>query len=244
MKALVVSGSNRGLGLELVNCFGPMFDVVINFNRSGVHVSKGNKRLDSLGLIDYLNNPSFFSLFLQDLHLSEVFLINNAGTIGESALMGDMNFKNFHENIVVNCELPFKLINSVLELKGLAYVRILNVSSGVSLNPQPGWSFYSASKSFLDSLTRSVILEQKIEGEVFRVVRCSSVNPGPLNTSMQLEIRGLSKTAFPNVSNFVHLFNKGKLREPKLVAEKIKELYITGGLFEKEFLDFNSLEWL
>ena len=244
MKALIISGSNRGLGKELEIQFNPLFDYVITVNRSGLMVSKGFEVMSHMSLSHYLNDVSAFDKMLQDIEFSEVFLINNAGTIGETALIGEMSFNSFNEDFIVNCEMPFKLTNSVLGLRGLAVVRILNVSSGVSIKPQPGWSFYSASKAFLNSLTRSVIVEQ-IDGKSDgRVVLCSSINPGPLNTDMQREIRILSIQRFPNLQRFINLYEKNGLRGPELVASKIKELYLSGVLFENEFLDFNSLEWL
>lgn len=107
-------------------------------------------------------------------------LVNNAG-IAIIKPYDELTEKDYDDLFNVNLKAIFN-VSQTLAKRMKAGASIVNVSSLASLAAFPGHSLYSASKSAVDSLTRSMALEYGT-----RNIRCNSVNPTVILTRMGIE---------------------------------------------------------
>jgi benzil reductase ((S)-benzoin forming) len=242
MRLLIINGGNSGLGAELLENFALMSDSIIVVGRNTVHENKIGSiitRISSENVVSELKEYSLENNILWD----DILLINNAGILGEIGLIGDLKLDDFQDAVKINLLLPLELLNSVFSLLKFRKFDAINISSGVSLKPQPGWIIYSACKAFLNSLSRSINIDSQFRREsIFVNVRSVSINPGPIDTLMQSKIRNLNVETFPNVELFKNLYRTNTLRSAAIVASKIVELYKTDNLFNVEYIDFNDVK--
>jgi len=157
-------------------------------------------------------------------HLGGVgILVNNAGITRDNLVLR-MKDEDWDEVLDVNLKGAFNLIRSVT--KGMMKRRdgaIVNVSSVVGLMGNPGQANYSASKSGLFGLTKSVAREL-----ASRNVRCNAIAPGYITTEMTSELGEDQTTALRA------RIPLGRLGDPEDVAGVVRFLvgpwarYITG----------------
>ena len=58
-------------------------------------------------------------------------------------------------------------------------------------------------------------------------VRIHAFRPGKVDTPMQTVIRESSSTAFVDKAHFVEAYEQGELVQPKFVAEKLLEVFVS-----------------
>lgn len=106
-------------------------------------------------------------------------LINNAGITRDSLLLR-ITDENWHDVISVNLEAPFRLMRScVRDMVKKNWGRIINISSVVGVTGNAGQCNYTASKSGLIGLTKSLAAEVGRRG-----VTANCIAPGFISTSM------------------------------------------------------------
>ncbi|MGM0606242.1 MAG: SDR family NAD(P)-dependent oxidoreductase [Halobacteriota archaeon] len=87
-------------------------------------------------------------------------LVNNAGIAGPTANVEDVTLDAWQQTLAVNLTGPFLLCKSVIDdMKSQAYGRIVTISSASGKRPVGQRSPYTASKSGLLGLTRTVAVE-------------------------------------------------------------------------------------
>lgn len=87
-------------------------------------------------------------------------LINNAGIAGPTASIGDVDPDAWDSTIATNLTGPFLLSRELVpEMKRQGYGRVVNVSSTAGKRPFPQRAPYTASKSGLFGLTRTIAAE-------------------------------------------------------------------------------------
>jgi benzil reductase ((S)-benzoin forming) len=235
-KLLVVTGSSRGLGKEILDEFANQYDYSLQL----VRLISEDSILEKTQFLSTQDLNTVISVIMNfSSRFNEVLLINNAGVLGEVGLIGDLDLDEFNEMVSTNCYLPVFLVNALLKYMKLDKLDVINISSGVSIKPVPGWINYSCSKAFLNAMSMCINVDSMNIYETR--IRSTSINPGPLNTGMQKIIRDYSEHKFPKADHFKTLHSEGILKDPKLVAMQIKEYYNSGYLFEHEFIDFNLL---
>ena len=173
---------------------------------------------------------------------SKTVLFNNASTILPISHLDETKYyqiKNlFHLNL---------LSSTVLSQLFMRYCKkfqskntfVVNISSGVSLNPVEGWGLYCISKSGLNMLTSVIANDSKRWKYPIKSV---SINPGPLNTEMQKNIRNSSIEQSPIKTKFVEMHEKGELLSPKIIANRIIKLLRVEPFPNGEYLDLNAIE--
>ncbi len=219
MNLYIITGTSSGLGKALANellkeegnhVFGISRRCAIEHERYTHH------RLDLCNLDDVMDLE--FPITGDE---DTVFLINNAGWIGEIALVGKdgLDHDAIHESYNINLVSPTILINQFIsQVKDLNCRRvILNISSGAGRHPVKGWSTYCAGKAGIDMLTR-VINEESPE------IECYSMAPGIVETPMQETIREAKPERFPDLDRFIAYHENGELRPADDVAAQIAHL--------------------
>jgi len=207
----LITGASRGIGAAIVQ----------RMNIENIDVLAPSRQE-----LNLLSNESI-DLYLKTIKSPIDILINNAG-INLVSNCQEVTDKNIEETIQVNLVAPIRLIRSVVPYmikKG--YGRIVNISSIWSFVSKHGRLTYSATKSGLDSVTRTLAVELAPYN-----ILVNSVAPGYTNTEL---------TKMNNTESQIEEIKKkiplGRLAEPKEIAEVVYFLasesntYITGQVF-------------
>jgi len=194
-KTVLVTGGSRGLGLGIVKT------LLASGYRVGACSRKISEPLQELidGVDDQtfywqpceLGNEAdekrFFDDFLEWSGKAQFYgLINNAGIAQEGILATFPNADTtriIEVNLMAAIRMARLAVRVFLARPGAA--RIINISSIIAIRGYTGLAAYSASKSGLDGLTRSLAREV---GR--RKITVNSVNPGYLETEMSESLAG------------------------------------------------------
>lgn len=189
MATVLITGSNRGLGLALVRRFAALgYDIVAHsrkqyeaFEQECESIAKENG-IKINHLYFELSDAEQLSQALESFEQSEIavdVLINNAGINTIKPLLYT-EYGEMEESFKVNYFAPVmitKCISSIMMRKGQGAV--VNITSMGSLGHQPGGSIYDASKAALNQFTISAAQELAPLG-----IRVNAVACGPINTEM------------------------------------------------------------
>ncbi len=106
-------------------------------------------------------------------------LVNNAGVNVRKAIT-DFTYVEWRRVMDTNVTAAFLMCRSFIpHMTGTRYGRILNMTSIMSWVSLPHRAAYSASKSALLGMTRTLALELAAEG-----ITCNGISPGPFATEM------------------------------------------------------------
>ena len=161
----------------------------------------------------------------------KIYLINNAGALGEIKPVGNLTSFDIVKNYTLNLIAPSVLSNSFIKFYNdiNAEKIIVNMSSGAAKSPIDGWSMYCSSKAGLDMFTRVVDAEQKIKSKHQKEnnntgFRIFSIAPGVVDTDMQNEIRRSSKDNFSRLEDFIGYKENKQLAQPEAISQKYFKL--------------------
>ena len=229
----IITGSSKGVGLALTNLLLKNKFYIHGYSRSNklIHPNYNFYPTD-LSCISSLKNLEFPNLNSS----KKIFLINNAGDIGNIKKVGAKNAEDIINEININASAPAVLSNEFIKKykKVDSDLIILNISSGAALRAIPSWGTYCMGKAGLDMLTNIINEEHKN-------VRALSIYPGIVNTEMQRNIREAKEEDFPLRQKFVDYYKNNDLSEPSAVAEKI--FYIMSNLskFDNNMISVRDL---
>lgn len=187
-KVALITGGTRGIGRA----------IVLKLASAGASIAfTGQRESDALRQTEsdvlnlgvkckaYISNASDYSLtqdFVSEVHkeFGKIdILVNNAGITKDTLLMR-MSEEQWDDVINVNLKSTFNFTKAVVPI--MARQRqgsIVNISSIVGLNGNPGQANYSASKAGIIGLTKSVAKEMGA-----RNIRVNAVAPGFIATEM------------------------------------------------------------
>ena len=187
METVVITGANRGIGLEMAK-------QLLNTNR---RVIAGCRNPDEATTLNALSSDGDLSIFQLDVSDSDSIkkfcaqlsdqtidvLINNAGVLDrEKEGMLGVNAETWLETFRVNSIAPFQVAVGLLEnLKKSSRPRIISVSSQMgSLNFKgAGMYSYKSSKAALNQVMQVMSQDLKADG----VIVCP-IHPGWVQTDM------------------------------------------------------------
>ncbi|MGD8605365.1 MAG: SDR family oxidoreductase [Anaerolineales bacterium] len=190
-KLALITGANRGLGLETARQLAQLGQHVIMTSRDDHAGRLAMEKLSSQGSeVEYqrLDVEDIASIEAVKKSIEEKYghldvLINNAGIYidrGQPALRVDED--NIKKTFEVNFYGPLRTCQTFIPLmQAGGYGRVVNVSSGMgSLTDMGGGALgYKVSKTALNALTR--ILAAEVKGDNIKV---NAVNPGWVRTDM------------------------------------------------------------
>ncbi|MGI9050718.1 MAG: SDR family NAD(P)-dependent oxidoreductase, partial [Rubrobacteraceae bacterium] len=187
-RVALVSGANRGIGLEVCRQLAEMGLTVILGSRDG---EKGRQVAEGLSgevrthQLDVADEKSVerLSSFIEDEFGRLDVVVNNAGISNDDGQQGiDADLDLVREALEANLLSAWRLCEVAVPLMQRGgYGRIVNVSSGLgAINDMGGGSpAYRVSKAGLNALTR--ILSSELRGSGILV---NSVSPGWVRTDM------------------------------------------------------------
>lgn len=179
----LVTGSNRGLGLEFVKQLSARGDVVIGTVRDVAKAKEEPEHAATLVPLE-LSDPA--SIDTLPTHVGDRaidVLINNAGVSSDSRTLAETRMEELHRVFAVNSFAPVLVTKALLpNLRKGARKLVVTVSSqlGSITNNSGGSSYaYRGSKAAVNMLTVSMHHELKGDG-----ISCVVVHPGWVQTDM------------------------------------------------------------
>ena len=228
-KVILVTGANRGIGLNIIQRLNNDGYTVIGTSRTddGANIisqeitSNGGKGLK----MDVTNQESINSAIknIQDEYGALYGLVNNAGITNDNLLMR-MTEEQWLSVIETNLTSIYRVTKSIVkDMMKAREGRIVNIGSIVGMMGNAGQSNYSASKSGLLGFTKSLARELSS-----RNINVNSISPGFIDTDMT---KALSDEQIDNLSKNIPL---GRIAESSEVSSVVSFLlsddssYITG----------------
>ena len=178
MKNVIITGSSRGIGFELVNLFSQNNYNVIALSRNVSSISKLNLKNVSTFSTDLSDSDSInkAAKFIKNKFSSVDILINNAGKLINNPFI-ETSFEDFKSVYNVNVFGLAELIRLMLP-SFTNTSHIINISSigGIAGSSKfPGLSAYSSSKAALNVLTEMLYEEFKTSGPVINTLALGAV---------------------------------------------------------------------
>ncbi len=220
MKAYIITGVSKGIGLELAK-------QLIRAGHFVVGIARTESELDGMKFIQAdlsitENLESMMNEIIESApqNIGSFTLINNAGMVDPIGLIGAVSAEEMTKAIAVNLTAPMIISNTFIsKLKGFEGSKsIVNISSGAGRNAYEGWGTYCATKAGLDHFSRVVALEQLNAKHPVEIV---SIAPGIIDTGMQEAIRASNEEAFPLLERFIDYKEQGLLSSPEQTAQKL-----------------------
>jgi 3-oxoacyl-[acyl-carrier protein] reductase len=231
-QTVLVTGATRGIGAAIVMAFeaagasllltGTNQKEIDELNQRNAQQGKQNVRWLQADFSSALSTTSFLEVIAQcpPIHV----LINNAGT-NRISLIDDVSAEDLDMLLSVNLRAPLLLCKSVSRaMKQMNYGRIVNIASIWSVVTKPGRVVYSAAKSGLAGMTRSVAVDLAPYGILVNALSPGFVNTELTNTTLSAEER-------EGIASQVPL---GRFAEPEEIARMVLFLsskmnsYLTG----------------
>ena len=170
MPHVLITGANRGLGLEFARQYKEAgWDVVATARQSSTELEALGVRVDAV---------ERFGDRLDRLDL----LIANAGTYGPREVTSADEAREWPETFVTNTIAPFLLAQSVLPLVETRRGKLIAVSTkmgSIEDNTSGGFIAYRSSKAALNMAWRSLAIEARNRG-----VTAAVLHPGWVQTRM------------------------------------------------------------
>jgi len=184
MKTALITGANRGLGLEFARQLKEKGYYVIGCCRTPSKANELNELADELIQLDVTSDQDIASL-KHALNSRPIdLLVNNAGISGEQGVtIGAINRENFLEVLNVNCISVVKLSDALLtNIEASQEKNILVISSrmgSISDNDHGKSYAYRTSKAALNCAMRSFAIDVQDKG-----VHVMLIHPGWVKTAM------------------------------------------------------------
>lgn len=181
---VLITGANRGIGLELAR----------QYSDAGWQVIGTARQPDRAMELASLNNARVVQLDVTDqdsvVRLAEELsgqsidlLINNAGILPMMRSVADIDIDQFEYVLAVNSTGPVRVTQALLpNLRTSQQKKIINITSNlgsITDNTNGGFYGYRESKSALNMFTRSLAAELRAEGFI-----CIVMHPGWVQTDM------------------------------------------------------------
>lgn len=175
MPTVLVTGANRGLGLEFVRQYkAEDWEVIATARQSSPELDQLGVRLESLDMSDHAAVASFD--VGEDLDL----LIANAGTYGPRDASSGEEAAEWLDTFAVNTIAPYLLAKAVLPKVQARRGKLIAISTrmgSIADNSSGGFLAYRSSKTGLNMAWRTLALAN-------RELTCAVLHPGWVQTRM------------------------------------------------------------
>ncbi|MEO1245301.1 MAG: SDR family oxidoreductase [Pseudomonadota bacterium] len=182
-KTVVITGANRGIGLEFARQYASDGWTVIGTARSPDRADD-LKGLDVEVLQLDVTVPASVDAFAAALEGRSVdLLINNAGFLARGDGIDDVEIDDYTQMLMVNAVGPVRVTQALmLQLRDGQGKKVINITSqlaSIGRNESGGYYGYRESKTALNMFTRTLAAELGPEGFI-----CVALHPGWVQTDM------------------------------------------------------------
>ena len=182
-QTVLITGANRGIGLELARQYSADGWHVIGTAREPA-AAKDLIELDvQIVQLDVTDQDSVDRMANELGDQSIDVLINNAGVLSRLQSIKEVDFEQFNRTMAVNTVGPIRVTQALLaNLQAGKTRKIINVSSvagSIASKSSGGMYGYSESKAALNMFTRSLAGELRADG-----FTCIVIHPGWVQTDM------------------------------------------------------------
>ena len=203
---ILITGSNRGLGLEFTKQYAAAGWNVIATARDVTgakelrELAARNTRV-TIEKLDLLDRAGIKALAAKYRGRPIDVLLNNGGLLGDmkAQQLGSLDYKQFEEVMAVNVYAPLAMAEAFQEsVAASRQKKIVSMTSRSGVISLPGWrgpSFYRASKTALNMVTRVMADDLRQKGIVV-----ATISPPPTETDMLRALigaRGAAQQAKP-----------------------------------------------
>ncbi len=234
-KFILITGTSGGIGSAIVDVF-----LSNEYNVIGIDKIHSGRKIDNFieiktDLHELSKNKSYkekkFKQIKDNLpnKLDHLVLINNAA-VQILKPVPNISIDHWDMTLSVNVVAPFILAQGLIEELKHAKGHIINVSSIHSRLTKKDFTCYAASKSALESLTRSLAIELSPKG-----ISVNAVSPSAISTQMLLD--GFKSS--PNKLKGLNRYHPaGSIGSPEELAIFIKSItdqkgrFLTGSILE------------
>jgi NAD(P)-dependent dehydrogenase (short-subunit alcohol dehydrogenase family) len=179
MPNVLITGANRGLGLEFARQYSADgWDVIATARQSSPELDALGVSVEGLDMRDLDAVASFGSRVGEGLDL----LIANAGTYGPRSVANAEDAQGWSETFTVNTIAPFLLAQAVRPAAEQARGKLIGISTkmgSIEDNTSGGYIAYRSSKAALNAAWRSLAIDVRRSGIVAAVL-----HPGWVQTRM------------------------------------------------------------
>jgi len=245
-KVAVVTGASGGIGAIVARRLGALgyriFLVARRTDRldalaSEIQAEGGRADVLAVDLVRPEGVQAVFDAVMESGNGIDV-LVNNAG-FGWYGYCSDMPWETALEMIQVNNAALAQLIVMFLPvMRGRGYGHVINVSSVAGSFPSPWAALYSATKSFIDTLSTALYRELQGTG-----VHVSAVRPGAVLTEFYRTVTRLSAGRSIPVERFAVAPQAVAEAIVRLIRKPRRAVYVPRGLRIVPWLEF-SFGWL
>lgn len=184
-KIILVTGASSGIGRSTAIECSKMGATLIITARNEQRLKETYDLLSESGqgehkmILADLSNPGGIDKLVEQLPRLDG-LVNNAG-INKLLPIQFINANSFEEVININAIVPVFLIQKIYKKKKFNRGASIVFTSSIAgvFRVTPGNAMYSVSKGAINSFMKSVAMEMSVNK-----IRCNSVNPGMVNTSL------------------------------------------------------------
>lgn len=217
---VAVTGAGTGIGRATTRAFAAEGAHVLAVGRRAEPLNEtaaGHDRITPLAAdITADGGPELIVRTALEMHGRLDVLVNNAGIVHSGAL-GTLTPEMVEPQIATNLIAPILLAQAALPSLEESGGVIVNVSTSVGQRAWPGSSVYAATKTALETLTRSWAVELAPRG-----IRVVAVAPGAIDTPIG-EHQGLTPERKAAVRELAHT-PLGRIGRPEEVAWAITRL--------------------
>jgi len=179
-RVIIITGTSSGLGKVILESLSHSNFILVACSRKKKTkiLNKKNIFFSKVDVTSENQIKKFINKTYKKFGRIDV-LINNAG-IAFNSKFQDINSNKMDKLFKTNVYAPFFLIRHCLPImKKQNYGRIINISSGGSINCSKNYSVYSASKAALNTLAKS------LKNEIDNInIKINTLSPGPIKTKM------------------------------------------------------------
>lgn len=182
-QTVLITGANRGIGLELARQYSVAGWDVIGTARKPEAAAELTEMASKVVQLD-VTNPSSVERLAQDLEGTPIdMLINNAGIQPLMWKLAEVDFDDFERALAVNTVGPVRVTQALApNLRLSEHRRIINITTNLSSiadNTDGGFYGYRESKAALNMFTKSLAAELGPEGFI-----CIVMHPGWVQTDL------------------------------------------------------------
>ena len=239
-KVFVITGTSRGIGLEICQWLLSKGHSVVGISRTKTEFENERYLELNLDLAMLSVGSQELGHFMMDKAMEKFNridgFIHNAGMLG-MARLENLESELLDKVMTVNLYAAINIIKHLLPQLRQTQGIVILVSSGASTKPYQGWGAYCMSKSSMNMYCQLLAQEEPS-------ITCISVRPGVVDTDMQQDIRtnGIHSMGPANHTRFKKMKEDGKLLDAKVPAQAIGNFAVNPRQeLSGQFVDYTDL---